>query len=59
MPSHEMQPYEHEEGSFWPMSDWPFIRGFMPSMRGVFPSSDLSVWEEKDHVMVEARAPRR
>ena len=57
MPSHEMQPYEHEEGSFWPMSDWPFIRGFMPSMRGVFPSSDLSVWEEKDHVMVEAPLP--
>jgi HSP20 family protein len=56
MPSHEMQPYEHEESSFWP-ADWPFIRGFMPSMRGFFPSSNISVWEEKDRVMVEAPLP--
>jgi HSP20 family protein len=57
MPSHELQPYEQEEGSFWPMSDWPVFRGFMPSIRGFFPSSDLSIWEEKDHVIVEAPLP--
>ncbi len=56
MPSHEVQPYEHEE-SFWPISDWPCFRSFMPSMRGLFPSSDLSVWEEKDCVIVEAPLP--
>jgi HSP20 family protein len=57
MPSHEIQPREHEEGAFWPVSDWPFFRGFMPALRGMLPSSDLSVWEDKDHVWVKAALP--
>ena len=58
MPSHEMQPYEHEESLFWPMSsEWPFLRGFMPAFRNPIAGSDLSVWEEKDHVIVEAPVP--
>ena len=57
MPRHELQPYEQEEHPFWSLAEWPFMRTFMPSMRGFFPSSDVSVWEEKDHVMVEAPLP--
>jgi HSP20 family protein len=57
MARHEMQPYEGEEHPFWSLTDWPSMRSFMPAFRGFFPSSDLSVWEEKDHVFVEAPLP--
>ena len=57
MPSHEMQPYEQEEHLFWPMGEWPLMRGFMPTFRSPLAGSDLSVWEEKDHVIVEAPLP--
>lgn len=57
MPSHELQPYEEEESSFWPMSFGPLFRGIMPSMRGIFPTADLDVYEDKDHVVVKAPLP--
>ena len=57
MPTHELQPYEQEEHPFWSLSDWPFMRGLLPAARGLFPSSELSVWEEKDRVIVEAPLP--
>ena len=56
MPTHGMQPYEQEESFLWPMGEMPIFRGFLPSFRGAT-GSDLSVWEEKDHVIVEAPLP--
>ena len=57
MPSHEMRPYEQEENLFWPMGEWPIFQGYMPALKSSFTGSDLSVWEEKDHVIVEAPLP--
>jgi HSP20 family protein len=54
MPEHMMQQYEPEEASLaWPFSEWPFH----PLSRHFLPSSGLSVWEEKDNVVVEAALP--
>ena len=57
MPNRDMQPYEQEENLFWPISEWPLLRGFTPAFRGSLSGSELSVWEEKDHVIVEAPLP--
>lgn len=51
-----LQPYEEpEELSLWPFGEW--TRGLFPSVRGAMSSSELSVWEEKDDVVVEAPLP--
>jgi HSP20 family protein len=55
MPGKMMQPYEPEEMTFWPFSEW--TRGLLPSARGMISSTDLSVWEDKEHVVVEAPLP--
>ncbi len=56
MPNRMMQPYEPEELSLWPW-EGPFSRSFFPSLRNLIPSTELSVWEEKDDVVVEAGLP--
>jgi HSP20 family protein len=50
-----MQPYEPEELSLWPFGEWS--RGLFPSVRGSISSPELSVWEEKDQVVVRAPLP--
>lgn len=50
-----LQPYEPEELSLWPFTEW--TRGTFPSFRGMISSTDLSVWEEKEDVVVEAPLP--
>ena len=51
-----LQPFEPEESS-WALEEWPFTRSLFPSMRQFFPTSGLSVWEEKDEVVVETALP--
>lgn len=55
MPNRMLQPYEPEEMSLWPFSE--LSRGLFPSFRGTISSSDLSVWEDKEDVVVEAPLP--
>ena len=56
MPNRMLQPYEPEEMSLWPFSEWS-RGGLFPSFRGMISSTDLSVWEEKEDVVVEAPLP--
>lgn len=54
--SRMLQPYEPEESS-WALEEWPFTRALFPSMHHFLPSSGVSIWEEKDEVIVETSLP--
>jgi HSP20 family protein len=56
MPGKMMQPYEQQdELALWPFSEW--TRSLFPSFRGTISSTDLSVWEDKEDVVIEAPLP--